>query len=320
MTRRNALRFGVPALVSLALLAWIFRTIPLRQAVETVTPSAALGSLAVVVAFIAVTLALEALSFARASVGAGAEASLGDWARVKAASYPPQMAHHTLGLAALTYLIQRRLGFPVLVVVGIVALVPLFDILSMLLVISVAAASTTMASGVQVPVVAAIAAALVLGLVWLRSDVPLGPLDRIRALPPLVAARAAPLRTLLELGGLRLAFVASFILLWGGALAAFGIDVPPAQLAIGISLTAAASALPSVSGFGTSQAAFLAVFEGAATPEALLGCNLFVSVLLIALRVAMGLLFAGEFTRDAFLAAQQEATHASVEATNGAGS
>ena len=306
MTETKLFRYGLPAVVSVGLLAVIFSRVPIEKAIESVTPEAALWSSLAVLAFVAVTLVLEALSFSRAAQGLQTDAGLATWARVKAASYAPQMVHHALGLAVLTYLIRKRLELNLGQAAGIVAMMPLFDLLALMLIVATAAASTGMAGPVSLPVLAVIAASVVLGLVWLRSEASLGPLDQLRELAPFEATREAPLRKLFELGALRIVFTASFIALWGASLGAFGIEVPVERLAIGIAIVALASTLPSVSGFGTSQAAFLAMFDDFASAEALLGCNLFVSVIMVGMRVALSLLFAGEFTRDALIAVQSE--------------
>jgi hypothetical protein len=63
--------------------------------------------------------------------------------------------------------------------------------------------------------------------------------------------------------------------------------------------------IPSVAGLGTGQVAFVEVFGRYADPETLLACSLAFSTGLIVMRAAMGLLFAGEFTREAMIAARQ---------------
>jgi hypothetical protein len=64
--------------------------------------------------------------------------------------------------------------------------------------------------------------------------------------------------------------------------------------------------VPSVAGLGTGQVAFIEVFQRYAAEETLLACSLALSAGLIVLRAATGLLFAREFTREAFVAASAD--------------
>ena len=59
-------------------------------------------------------------------------------------------------------------------------------------------------------------------------------------------------------------------------------------------------ALPiAVAGLGTGQIAAVVVFKGVAPPETLIALSLVLSGGLIALRTALGILFAREYTREA---------------------
>jgi hypothetical protein len=59
-----------------------------------------------------------------------------------------------------------------------------------------------------------------------------------------------------------------------------------------------------VAGLGTGQVAFVSVFGRYGDDETLLACSLAFSTGLIVLRAGMGLLFTGEFAREAFEAAR----------------
>jgi hypothetical protein len=114
------------------------------------------------------------------------------------------------------------------------------------------------------------------------------------------ALRDASPRLLAELACLRLLFVLAFVALGAAALAAFDVSVPAGDLVVGVAVVALVAALPiALSGLGTGQAAFVVLFRPWADPERLLACSLALSAGLIAMRVALGLVFAREFTREA---------------------
>ena len=73
-------------------------------------------------------------------------------------------------------------------------------------------------------------------------------------------------------------------------------------------IVALVAAIPiAVAGLGTSQAAFLYLFESYAPPETLLAMSLVLSAGMLTLRALMGVAFAREFTREA-LRETREAT------------
>jgi hypothetical protein len=151
---------------------------------------------------------------------------------------------------------------------------------------------------------ASLLAAAPLGLVVLRSERSLGPLDRLRELRLMRSVRELPGARLAELVGLRALFVAVFIGLGGAALAAFGVRPPPAELIAGFAAIALVSALPiAVAGLGTGQLAFVYVFRSSADAETLLAASLALSAGIIAFRVALAAGFAREFAREALAAA-----------------
>ena len=103
--------------------------------------------------------------------------------------------------------------------------------------------------------------------------------------------------------------VVAFMLLFWAALRSFDVSVPFGSLLVGIITVTVVASLPiAVSGLGTGQAAFIFCFRDFADEGTLLACSLTLSLGLILLRGAMGLVFAGEFTREAIQAARSAET------------
>jgi hypothetical protein len=71
--------------------------------------------------------------------------------------------------------------------------------------------------------------------------------------------------------------------------------------------------IPSVAGLGTGQVAFVSIFGRYGDEETLLACSLAFSTGLIVMRAGMGLLFAREFTREAFATARHDDDEAADE-------
>ena len=266
-----------------------------------------------------VTLVLEALSLSRAARPTGASASLLSWARIKAASYPLQMVHPSLGAGGLTFLLRRRTGMELAAALGVVMLILLFDLAALLVLATVGATfATNLEAGGSFELRAGIATALVgalaLGLAALRAPISLGPLDRLRDAQALRAAREAPLQVLAELALIRLLLVSCFIALGAAALWAFGVSIPIGNVAVGILGVALVAAIPiAVSGLGTSQVAFVAVFGDYAGADTLLACSLSLSLGLLVVRSGLGLVFAREFTREALRGALADAERAATD-------
>jgi len=145
-----------------------------------------------------------------------------------------------------------------------------------------------------------------LGLIALRTERSLGPLDRLRNLQLMRSVREMPSERLVELLALRTLFVAVFVALGGVALAAFGIRPPLGDLIVGFSAIALISALPiAVAGLGTGQLAFVYLFRASADAEALLAASLALSAGIILLRIALAATYAREFTREALAGTQE---------------
>lgn len=251
-------------------------------------------------AWAALSLWLDALSLVRSTAG-GAGTSLLALARLKAATYPLAILHYALGAGALVVLLRRRAGRPLAEATGVVMLLAAFDLLALLLLAALAGAwLATDAAGVRAGALALALVGAPLGLFLLRTERRLGPLEPLRNLGVLRAARELPTTRLLELLGLRLLFVVVFIALGGAALVSFGIRPPLGALAVGLAQVALVAALPiAVAGLGTSQAAFLYVFRALAPADELLACSVALSAGMIAVRVTLGALFAREFSLPA---------------------
>jgi hypothetical protein len=247
----------------------------------------------------AVSLWLEAVSLVRSS--AERAASLLAMARLKAATYPLGIVHYALGAGALVLLLRRRAGRPLSEATGVVMLIAGFDLLALLLLAALAGAwLATDAAGLRAGVLAAALVGAPLGLFLLRTERRLGPLEPLRSLGVLRAARELRTARLFELLGLRFLFVVAFIALGGAALAAFGIRPPLGALVVGLAQVALVAALPiAVAGLGTSQAAFLYVFRSLAPADELLACSVALSAGMIAVRVALGALCVREFSLPA---------------------
>ncbi len=303
----RTLKWVLPIVVSIGAFWLLLGRIDLAEVVHDVDARSAAVLIPSVLAFGVVSLWLEAVSIDH--LAASNSRSLGRWicARMKAATYPLGLLNYALGAGGLTYLLRRRGGLSISEAAGIVMLIALFD-LGLLLVLSAlgVALLSTRTVALQVGVVATGVIGIAAGFVFLRTSVSLGPLDRIRDLELFRAARETPLERLAILACLRLAFVVSFILVCGAALAAFGVHVPAGDLAVGVAAVSLVASLPiAVAGLGTGQVAFVYMFRHWASPEVLLASNLALTAALILMRSGMGLLFAREFTREALEGARE---------------
>lgn len=269
------------------------------------------GALVVLLPALAVwaglSLWVDTLSLLRSRPGPG-RPSFAALARLKAASYPLGLLHYALGAGALVVLLRRRAGLALSDATGTVMLIAAFDLLALLLLAAGAGAWVATADvGLRVGILAVALIGAPLGLFLLRTPADLGPFEALRGLGMLRAARDLPTPRLLQLLGLRVLFVATFIGLGGAALVSFGIRPPLGTLVVGFAQVALVAALPiAVAGLGTSQAAFLYVFRSLAPADELLACSVALSAGMIAVRIVLGALFAREFALPA-LAAEGDA-------------
>jgi len=310
---KSALRVVLPFAVTTAILAWLFRSIGVRDVFAQLSLEATAKLVPVIVVYAVLSLWIEGLSLTRLTSHAGRHAGIGLCARIKAASYALGMVNYALGMAGLTVLFRRRVGLPMQVAAGLVATVSVFDLGMMMAIALIGAVlATSQGAVLRLGLVSAVIAAVGAGLFVLRAPFALGPLDRIRDLELFHTARSAPWSLLAELAGLRAAFALVFIGTGLGSLLAFDIRIPLADGVVGLSAVAVVGAAPiAVSGLGTVQAAVVYLFGEWAERDVLLAASLAMQAAMIAVRAAMALLFAGEFTREAAEAAREAAGAAS---------
>ena len=295
------LRRIAPLVVSAVALAWVLGSFDLARIGAALSWKAALVMLPALLAYGGVTLLLESASLLR--LVPDRPPGFGAWtaARIKCASYLLTIVNYALGGAALTVLLRRSARLGLGEAAGVVLLIAATDLLVILgLGLLAAASAEGDAPVVRVGAVAIAGIGWFGGILLLRLPGRLGPLERLRSLAVFEALRTTPLARLVELLGLRVAFAGCFIGVAAAAFAGFGIDVPAARLVLGMSILAVVGALPiAVAGLGTGQVAAVYVFKGIAPPETLIAVSLVLSAGLIALRAAMGAIFAREFMREA---------------------
>jgi hypothetical protein len=298
-----------PVLVTLATLGWVLARFDLARIAAALDRGAAAVLVPALLAYGAATLLLESASILR--LLPARPPGFGAWtaARIKCASYLLTIVNYALGGATLSVLLRRRAGIGLGEAAGIVLLISATDLLVVLGLGALAAAT----GGGGTPAVRAGAVALT-GVGWfggillLRAPTPLGPLERLRSLAVFDALRSAAISRLLELLALRAVFACCFIGVAGAAFSGFGVEIAPMRLVVGMMILAVVGALPiAVSGLGTGQVAAVYVFRGVAPPETLIAISLVLSAGLITLRAAMGALFAREFLREALEPGRREA-------------
>lgn len=306
-TARSIVSRAVPVVVSVGALVFIFTQVDLVGAASQLDERAASVLIPALLAYGAFSLFIEAVCL-RVAVPPDPGIGLTTAARIKSASYLLNIVHYAAGAGAVAVLLRGRVGIGLADAMGVVMLIVLFDLAMLLLLTAVGV--TFIGSDrplVQGSVVVGAGLLIVAGLAVLRAPVALGPLDRLRDLELFRAARHAPIALLARLAGLRLCFVASFIALVGAALFAFGVVVPLGDLILGVAVISLVAALPiAVAGLGTGQIAFVYVFAGAASEETLLACSIALSAGLIVMRALLGVVFAREFTQEAFAVAREE--------------
>jgi hypothetical protein len=302
-----AVRRAAPIVGSVIALVWVLGNFDLARVATALSWRVARVLLPALLAYGAATLTLEATAILR--LVPRRPEGFGGWtaARIKCASYLLATVNYALGGAALTVLLRRRAALDLGEAASIVILISATDLLVVLALGALAAVSGGGdAPAVRAGALAAVGLAWFGGLVLLRAPASLGPLERLRSLAVFEALRATPLRRLGELVAIRVAFSACFVAVAAAAFAGFDIEIAPTRLVVGMMILAVIGALPiAVAGLGTGQVAAVYVFEGVAPPETLIALSLVLSGGLIALRVAMGLVFAREYTREALHPAEE---------------
>jgi hypothetical protein len=300
--RSRSFKRALPVVVTTLTLGWVVVQFDMGKVARSLSWNVALVMVPSLLAYGAATLVLESWSLLR--VIDRPPPGFGAWtaARIKCASYLLAILNYFLGGAALTVLLKRRAGIGLGEAASVVLLVSVVDLLVVLVFGSVAAALATEAGGptVRAGVVAMAGMGFFGGLVLLRVPGSLGPLERIRSLSVFEALRHTPARRLAELAVLRAVFSLCFIAVAGATFYAFSVPIAPSRLVVGTMILAIVGAIPwAVSGLGPGQMFAVIVFRGVAEPETLIALSLVLSAGLIALRAAMGGIFAREYTREA---------------------
>jgi hypothetical protein len=301
------MRGALPFVVSGGILSYLLAAVDFAPVVEQVTLRGSLTLAGSLVLFGVVSLFVEARCLHRLMPdGDGPRASLWTLMRMKSASYLLTTVNIALGAGALTFLLRRGSKLSLGDAAGIVVLVSAFD-LCLLLGLGAAATLGMTTNTVAVPAGALVALVITVfaGLTLVRSRASLGPLNRLRELSLLRAARFAPTAILAEVFALRIALVSGFLAVFWTALLAFGIQIPLGPLVAGMIAVTLVSSLPiGVSGLGTGQATFIFCFGQWADDGTLVAASLALTLGMLVLRGGMGLLFAGEFSREALAAAR----------------
>lgn len=301
------LRWTLPFAVSAVLLGWLLAGMDLGALTDRFTAQVAVIFVPSLLVFLATSLTVEAICLVWVVSYYHAFSSVMLAARIKAASYLLGLINYALGAGAVTLLLRRRAGVPLAQAAGSVLLIALFDLGSLVLITLVALGlRESDAVMLRTGSVALAALILIAGFAVLRAPISLGPIDRLRDWKVLEAARTLPMGLLIRLGFLRLVAVGSFVALAGMTLYSFGVEVPLFAMIVSICILLVISALPmAAAGLGTGQVAFVALFEGYAEPETLLAASLTMSFGLIITRALMGLVFAREFSAEAFHARRE---------------
>jgi len=296
----RTLRAVLPVAVTLGIFYAISRRIDWLDAFAHIRAETLVLLVPALILWAAASLFVDAVSLQRSGSEPGL-ASFTSMARLKAATYPLGILHYALGAGALVVLLRRRAGLALADATGAVMLIAAFDLLALLAIAALAGAWVAADGvGVRAGILGIALLGAPIGLWLLRTERSLGPLEALRGLAMLRAARELPTAQLLQLLGLRALFVVVFVALGAAALASFDLHPHFGELIVGFAQVALVAALPiAVAGLGTSQAAFLYVFHALAPADELLACSVALSAGMIVVRVGLGALFVREFSLPA---------------------
>lgn len=299
MTAQKLLQRVVPVVVSIAALTYVFADFDVRVLSE-LSWQIVLVMLPAVLGYGAVTLLIEAVSLMRLIDPPESFTSL-TAAKIKSASYLLGILNYALGVAALTILLRRRAKLGLGESASVVMLISAADLVVVTAFLSVGLAFAESGDAVvRTGVVTLVGIGFFGGMLLLRTPYSLGPLERIRSLAIFDALRTTPADRLGQLLLLRAVFSVCFVAVGGASFSAFQVPVEIGRLVVGMMILAVIGALPiAVAGLGTGQIAAVYVFKDVAPPEMLITISLVLSGGLIALRAALGILFAREYTREA---------------------
>ncbi len=299
MTARKFLQRVVPVVVSVAALTYVFADFDVRV-LGKLSWQIVLVMLPAVLAYGAITLVIESVSLMRLIDPPASFTSL-TAAKIKSASYLLGILNYALGGAALTILLRRRARLGLGESASVVVLISAVDLVVVIAFLSVGLAFAESGDAVvRTGVVTLVGIGFFGGMLLLRMPHSLGPLERIRSLAIFDALRTTPADRLGQLLLLRAVFSVCFVAVGGASFAAFQVPIEIGRLVVGMMILAVIGALPiAVAGLGTGQIAAVYVFKDVAPPEMLITISLVLSGGLIAMRAALGILFAREYTREA---------------------
>jgi uncharacterized membrane protein YbhN (UPF0104 family) len=283
-----------------ALVAYLAVRIDLRAAIDHLSIATTLRFLGPLIAWNGVTLLIEAHCLHLVTTASGRAISRATAARIKSACYLLSLFHYAAGATALAFLLSRRMESSLSRAASAVFVIALLDVgsvagMALLAGALMPAAGAGLRSGLLLALLSGVAG----GFLVLRSSRGLGPFEFLREIEILAGFRAIPLRTLMELIGLRIVFVACYVGMVAGLFWAFGVEVGLFELALKVAMLLLISALPiAVAGIGTAQVAFVTLFSGSAPDAELLSMSILMSVALTFARALLGLTFARELTRE----------------------
>lgn len=302
MSRLSAVsKRALPAIVSVAVLAWLVSTVELDALVGALSWRVAAVMIPALLAYGAVTLLLESMAIMQIIEEPPEGFDLSTTARIKCASYLLGIVNYALGAGALAVLLRRRAGLGLGEAASLVLLISSTDLIIVLAMAGVGAALVeTSAPTIQAGVLVGAIVAFFGGLALLRLPGSLGPLERIRSLAIFDALRNVSLRSLGVLLIIRTCFTSSFVGICAASFLAFDVSVPFAEMVVGVLIVGVVAGVPiAVAGLGTSQAAFLFIFREYAPEATLLAQSITLSAGMLILRALMGTVFAREFTQEA---------------------
>lgn len=294
------LRRVLPVAVSVALLAYLAWTIDLRAALDHLSLETTLRFAGPLLLWNFVTLAIEAHCLHRVTAALGHAVDRVTAARMKAACYLLNLLHYAAGAAALAMLLRRRTGTSLGEAASAVFVIVVLD-MGCVVGLAVLAASglPEVGSALRGGLLVLLLLAVVGGFAFLRTQRALGPLESIRGLEVLRAARAIPAGSLVELVGLRILFVASYVALSAALFRAFDVEIGLVPLAMKVAILLVISALPiAAAGLGTAQLAFVTLFAGITSDAELLSMSILLSLGLTVARALLGLVFSRELVRE----------------------
>ena len=189
---RRTARILAPIAVTSIVFVYLFTRIDVKAVGEALSVEIFVLWVLPLLAFSAVTVAIEAQCLHR--VVPVAHATIDRWtaARIKAACYLLGILNYALGAAGLSVLLQRRARLGLADAASVVFLISLFDVGAVLVLAAAGAGFVDVdALGVRIGLVGGLIGAIIAGFFFLRAPIRMGPLDRVRQLDVFRAPRTA---------------------------------------------------------------------------------------------------------------------------------